>query len=71
MKKCCGQCNNLVRQTASQSAQKMMEQGFFRCSKLPVWQYVSPARPACTEHSVSSPAQPVQQSEDFDLAELF
>lgn len=67
----CSQCSHLVRETTSHSAQKMMEHGFLRCGKLPVWQYVSQSHPACAAFVVSSSTPPVQQSEDFDLAELF
>jgi hypothetical protein len=51
--------------------QELMAHGFFLCSMQPPWQYVSVTRQACKEFSVSSPIQPPQGREDFDLAELF
>lgn len=68
---CCGQCNRLVRESDDHRTQEMMVNGFFMCSMLPRWHYVSAKRQACKEFAVSSPIQSPQRREDFDLAELF
>lgn len=68
---CCGQCKRLVCESEDLRTQELMAHGFFMCSMQPPWQYVGVTRQACKEFAVSSPIQPPQRREDFDLADLF
>lgn len=58
-------CNSCSNCSEPANDDRMCGTGFLRCTKLPVWQYVSPNRTACRFYQDVAPVA-VE-----DLAELF